>query len=593
MDVVKLLPDSVANQIAAGEVVQRPASVVKELMENSVDAGATLVKIIIKSAGKQSIQVIDNGCGMSETDARLAFERHATSKIRAAEDLFGLHTMGFRGEALASIAAVAQVQVKTRREEDKLGVVIDIEGSKVTRQEPIECQKGTQFTVSNLFYNIPVRRNFLQSDRTEMKCIVQEFQRVALAHQDVAFKFYCEDELVTDLMAGSFRQRVKQLFGKSKKDFEQDLIPIEVDTNLAKIDGFVGRPETAGKNVPQYFLANNRFIVHRYFRNAVIQAYERMISADVAPMFFINITVDPQTIDVNIHPTKTEVKFENEREIYSIITVAIRNALGKFNISPTLEFDTEDNIDIPVYRPAAIEGVKTPAFPKVHFDQSYDPFKEMKRSNEEKQDVRDWQSMFDVLQKEKCGCVEQEMPIEEEQGVGESIFYKGRWLCVAMKGGLNIIDVSRAIFRIEYDKLMAQDAEVQSEQLMFDEILDLNGDDMCLFSEIEEDLRGIGFQFEQFSPSSYRITSVPVVMTKNVDFVKFITNVIDGMKEGEIDIRHELQDQIVRRMAQCAAQTERKQMAPQEREVLISKLFQSSNPNNDPSGKPIIQKIDL
>lgn len=593
MDVVKLLPDSVANQIAAGEVVQRPSSVVKELMENAVDAGATLVKIIIKNSGKQSIQVIDNGCGMSETDARLAFERHATSKIRVAEDLFGLHTMGFRGEALASIAAVAQVQVKTRREEDRLGVVIEIEGSKVTKQEPVECQKGTQFTVSNLFYNIPVRRNFLQSDRTEMKCILQEFQRVALAHTDVAFKLYSEDELVTDLVTGSFKQRVKQLFGKHKKDFEQDLIPFHVDTNLAVIDGFVGRPETAGKSVPQCFLVNNRYIVHKYFRNAVIQAYERMISADVSPMFFINITVDPSTIDVNIHPTKTEVKFENEREIYAIITAGIRNSLGKFNISPSLEFDTEDNIDIPVFRPSSVDNARMPEIPKVTFDTSYNPFKSQSREMPEKSDTRNWESMFSVLQKEKSGVVEQEMAIEEEQEVGESIFYKSRWLCVALKGALNIIDVPRAIYRIEYDKLMAQGTEVHSEQLMFDEILELNGDDICLFTEIEQDMQGIGFKFEQFSPASYRITSVPAVMTKNIDFVKFVMSVIDGMKEGEIDIRHELQDQIVRRVAQCASQTERKQMAREEREVLISRLFQSSNPNNDPSGKPIIQKIEL
>ena len=376
MDVVKLLPDSVANQIAAGEVVQRPSSVVKELMENAVDAGAKLVKVIVKGAGKQSIIVIDDGCGMTESDARLAFERHATSKIRQAEDLFSIKTMGFRGEALPSIASVAQVEVKTRREEEQLGTLIAIEGSKVLRQEPVECAKGTQFAVKNLFFNVPARRKFLKSDETEMKNIVQEFQRVAMAHKDVAFKLFSGEDLMIELQAGNMKQRITQLFGRHRKNFEKDLIPIHADTTLVQINGFVGRPETAGKGVPQHFMVNDRYIVHPYFRRAVIQAYDRMLQGDAVPMFFIEFGIDPQTLDVNILPTKTEVKFENEREIYSILVVAIKEALGKFNIAPSLDFDSGNSVDIPVYNQGRCgSGMK---MPEVKFDSNYNPFASQK-----------------------------------------------------------------------------------------------------------------------------------------------------------------------------------------------------------------------
>lgn len=607
MDVVKLLPDSVANQIAAGEVVQRPSSVVKELMENAVDAGAGLVKVIVKGAGKQSITVIDDGCGMSESDARLAFERHATSKIRQADDLFSIQTMGFRGEALPSIASVAQVEIKTRREEDQLGTLIAIEGSKVLRQEPTECAKGTQFAVRNLFFNVPARRKFLKSDETEMKNIVQEFQRVAMAHKNVAFKLFSGDDLMIELQAGNMKQRITQLFGRHRKSFEKDLIPIHADTTLVQIDGFVGRPETAGKGVPQHFMVNDRYIVHPYFRRAVIQAYDRMLQGDTVPMFFIEFKVEPQTLDVNIHPTKTEVKFENEREIYSILVVAIKEALGKFNIAPSLDFDSGNSVDIPVYNQGRC-GCEM-KMPEVKFDSNYNPFASPKSND--RPVTRNWETMFEGMKHEKIEAEEQKLGIvgEEHGGtaiassaavvdsapeVGESIYYRGRWLCVALKSGLALIDVPMAMQRIKYDDIMTLEGDMPSQKLLFDEILQLRScDDECIFHEIEVDLSEIGFRFEQFGPMMYRMDAVPAVMPEGIDSLEFIQDIIDGMKEGELDVRHEFKAQLAMKIASLSGKCVKQTMSKEEREKLVARLFASSNPNNAPSGEQIIKMIEL
>lgn len=607
MDVVKLLPDSVANQIAAGEVVQRPSSVVKELMENAVDAGAGLVKVIVKGAGKQSITVIDDGCGMSESDARLAFERHATSKIRQAEDLFSIQTMGFRGEALPSIASVAQVEIKTRREEEQLGTLIAIEGSKVLRQEPVECAKGTQFAVRNLFFNVPARRKFLKSDETEMKNIVQEFQRVAMAHKNVAFKLFNGDDLMMELQAGNMKQRITQLFGRHRKSFEKDLIPIHADTTLVQIDGFVGRPETAGKGVPQHFMVNDRYIVHPYFRRAVIQAYDRMLQGDAVPMFFIDFKVEPQTLDVNIHPTKTEVKFENEREIYSILVVAIKEALGKFNIAPSLDFDSGNSVDIPVYNQGRCGcGMK---MPEVKFDSSYNPFASQKSND--KPVTRNWETMFEGMKHEKIEAEEQKLGIVEDERretavdsgvaavdndpeVGESIYYRDRWLCVALKSGLALIDVPMAMQRIKYDDIMTLEGDMPSQKLLFDEILQLRScDDECIFHEIEVDLSEIGFRFEQFGPMMYRMDAVPAVMPEGIDSLGFVQEIIDGMKEGELDVRHEFKAQLAMKIASLSGKCVKQMMGKEERERLVARLFASSNPNNAPSGGQIIKMIEL
>ena len=397
MDIIHLLPDSVANQIAAGEVIQRPASVVKELVENSIDAGATLIKVIIKGAGRTSILVIDDGKGMSPTDARLAFERHATSKIQQSADLFALTTMGFRGEALASIAAVAQVELRTRRNCDELGTFIEIEGSQVVRQEVEQCAVGTQFLIKNLFFNVPARRKFLKSDETEMRNILQEMSRIVLAHPDIAFQLYNGDDLVYDLPVASFKQRIVALCGRKVRNISQQLVDVDVNTMLVKISGYVGTPQSAGRNPQQFFFVNGRYMNHPYFRRAVLQAYERMISAEDAPQFFLNLEVDPSTIDVNIHPTKTEIKFENEREIWSILSIAVKEALGKFNVAPSIDFDTTDSIDIPVA--TKIDGA-IPEMPKVTFNPNYNPFQSSGSSSnnytsQSHSTPRNWKDLFE------------------------------------------------------------------------------------------------------------------------------------------------------------------------------------------------------
>lgn len=367
-DVIRLLPDSVANQIAAGEVIQRPASVIKELVENSIDAGATAVTIVLKDAGRTLIQVIDNGSGMSDTDARLAFERHATSKISQADDLFTLHTMGFRGEALASIAAIAQIDLRTMRQGETLGTRILINGSKVESQEPEACVPGSNMMVKNLFFNVPARRKFLKKDSVELSAIMREFERLALVNTGIDFTLISNDTTVHSLMHGPMKKRICDLFGKN---LDKQLIPIETDTSIVSVNGFVGLPENARRRNPlQFFMVNGRNMRHPYFHKAVMQCYEKLIPADTQPNYFINLRVDPETIDVNIHPTKNEIKFENEQAIWQILTAAIRDSLGRFNVGPSLDFDREDAPDIPVFDPNAEK------MPEIDIDPGYNPFGE-------------------------------------------------------------------------------------------------------------------------------------------------------------------------------------------------------------------------
>ena len=370
-DIIHLLPDAVANQIAAGEVIQRPASVLKELVENAIDAGADFIQIVMKDAGRTLIQVTDNGKGMSETDARMAFERHATSKIKDAADLFSLRTMGFRGEALASIAAVAQVEMRSRREEDELGVVIEIAGTRVFRQEAIQCEKGTTFLVKNLFFNVPARRRFLKSDNVEKSHLLQEFYRIALVNAQVEFSFFDGDEEIFHLPVSNVKVRIENTFGKTlKKRFQQQLLPIETSTNLVSIHGYVGKPEFAQKSANQYFFVNGRYMRHPYFHKAVMLAYNNMIQPTEGPNYFIYFEVDTQTIDINIHPTKTEIKFENEQALWSILSATVKEALGKFNIVPSIDFDQEDAPEIPA-RSIQLENIRPP---QTSFNPDYNPF---------------------------------------------------------------------------------------------------------------------------------------------------------------------------------------------------------------------------
>jgi DNA mismatch repair protein MutL len=614
VDIIHLLPDSVANQIAAGEVIQRPASVVKELVENSIDAGATLIKVIIKGAGRTSILVIDDGKGMSPTDARLAFERHATSKIQQSADLFALTTMGFRGEALASIAAVAQVELRTRRKDDELGTFIEIEGSQVLRQEVEQCAIGTQFLIKNLFFNVPARRKFLKSDETEMRNILQEMSRIVLAHPNIAFQLYNGDDLIYDLPIASFKQRIVALCGRKVRNISQQLVDVDVNTMLVKISGYVGTPQSAGRNPQQFFFVNGRYMNHPYFRRAVLQAYERMISAEDAPQFFLNLEVDPSTIDVNIHPTKTEIKFENEREIWSILSIAVKEALGKFNVAPSIDFDTTDSIDIPVATPT--DGI-IPEMPKVTFNPNYNPF-QSRGTNYHTQSSsvsRNWKDLFEGRKEELEDRRETLQPQEifankdiqskspnsqlsdfntQHPTFEDTFLYKNRYLCVPMKSGLMFIDIQRAIARICYDKLLLQVEKSvgASQKLLFPEVLELSLDDKCLFTEIEIELKAVGFEIAEFGKSMYRIEGIPALLSEGVDVLKILETIIEEVKNSGVDVS----DSVHRIIANILSQSEatiriKHNMSPEERNSLIAQLFASSNPNNTPDGRKIINTL--
>ena len=410
-DVIQLLPDAVANQIAAGEVIQRPASVLKELVENAIDAGAQFIQIVIKDAGRTLIQVTDNGKGMSETDARMSFERHATSKIRDAADIFSLRTMGFRGEALASIAAVAQVEMRTRRAEDELGTMIEIAGTRVFRQEAVQCEKGTTFQVKNLFFNVPARRRFLKSDNVEKSHILNEFYRIALVNNEVEFSLYDGDEELYRLPASNIKVRIDNIFGKNqKKKIQQQLLPVETQTGLVNIYGFTGRPEFAQKSANQYFFVNNRYMRHPYFHKAVMMAYHQMIQPTDNPSYFIYLEVDPQTIDINIHPTKTEIKFENEQAIWSILNATVKESLGKFNVVPSIDFDQEGAVDIPIVTNP--ENVRPP---QTNFNPSYNPF----NSSSYKRPSFDWEKLYGGFENEKPKTGITDFEIEPEQETDE------------------------------------------------------------------------------------------------------------------------------------------------------------------------------
>lgn len=604
MDIIHLLPDSVANQIAAGEVIQRPASVVKELVENSIDAGASLIKVIIKGAGRTSILVIDDGKGMSATDARLAFERHATSKIQQSADLFALTTMGFRGEALASIAAVAQVELRTRRNTDELGTFIEIEGSQLVRQEVEQCAVGTQFLIKNLFFNVPARRKFLKSDETEMRNILQEMSRIVLAHPGIAFQLYNGDDLVYDLPVASFKQRIVALCGRKVRNISQQLVDVEVNTTLVKLTGYVGTPQSAGRNPHQFFFVNGRYMNHPYFRRAVLQAYERMIAAEDAPLFFLNLEVEPSTIDVNIHPTKTEIKFENEREIWSIISIAVKEALGKFNVTPSINFDTTDSIDIPVVGQGDVHF----EMPKVAFNPDYNPFHQNTQNQncivQSQSAPRNWQKLFEVRSEEIGGRSEEVGVRSEELGDGgnfqfsttqePSLLYKNRYLCMPMKSGLMMIDIMRAITRICYDNLLAQVVKSSgvSQKLLFPEVLELTLDDKCIFTEIEQELRGVGFEFAEFGKSMYRIESVPAMLTEGVDVLKILENILSEVKISGCSVSCQLHQIIANIISQSEASMRiKRNMTVEERNALVGQLFASSNPNNAPDGKKIINVL--
>lgn len=610
-DIIHLLPDSVANQIAAGEVIQRPASVLKELVENSIDAGADSIQIVIKDAGRTLIQITDNGKGMSETDARMAFERHATSKIKDASDLFALRTMGFRGEALASIAAVAQVELRTRREDDELGVMIEIAGTRVFKQEAIQSDKGTTFLVKNLFFNVPARRRFLKSDNVEKSHILQEFYRIALVNPHVEFAFFDGDDEIYHLPASNTKVRIENIFGKAlKKKIQQQLLTIETSTSMVSIHGYVGKPEFAQKSASQYFFVNGRYMRHPYFHKAVMLAYNQMIQASESPNYFIYFEVDPQSIDINIHPTKTEIKFENEQAIWSILSATVKEALGKFNIIPSIDFDQEGALDIPVAN-VSLENIRPP---QTTFNPNYNPFS----GSSYKRPSLDWEKLYGGFESQTereaepvepaeitWDAEEQEVPrvpeiedvysaetqqvFEIEEQYAANFQFKNKYIITSVKSGMLIIDQHRAHVRILYEKFLAEleQKKAASQQILFPELLELSADTVLYFEQIIADLQAVGFEFEKMDNSAYHVTGVPAQFGTG-SVVALLYSLIEKAETTALDSSILIHEMIAQSLSEAAALKNGQSLTREEMSDIIDRLFACQHPGLTPDGNKVM-----
>lgn len=594
-DIIQLLPDSIANQIAAGEVIQRPASVVKELVENAIDAKATNIQIIIKDAGRTLIQIIDNGKGMSATDARMAFERHATSKIKTADDLFSLHTMGFRGEALASIAAIAHIELKSKRVDDEIGTYIEIKGSLFEKQEVISCAAGTCISVKNIFYNVPARRKFLKSNEVERRNIFTEIERIALVNPDIEFTLIENDIQTLYLPISNLRQRILHLEGKN---VNQQLIEIEEETGLAKIYGYIADPQYAKKSrAKQFFFVNNRYIKHPYFHRAIMTAYEHLIAPNDNPNYFIYFEVNPETIDVNIHPTKTEVKFENEQALWQILMVTTKEALGKFNAVPSIDFDTADAPEIPVFDPS-----KKPSMPKINLNPNYNPFG---ASQKKERPTFDWDTLYKGFKQEKDS-----QPTIQPEEKQTDIFsseesdsynhhsspihyqYKQRYILTSIKSGLMIIDQRRAHIRILFERFIKriQDRKGASQRLLFPDMLEFNNEEAITLNLILDDLEALGFEINNMGNNSYAVHAIPSEIN-NINPTSLIKKVIDNSMETGMDAKTEIRESLALSMANFAAIPSEKALTEEEILLLISELFACKITNHTPDGKTIISVI--
>lgn len=595
-DIIYLLPDSIANQIAAGEVIQRPASVVKELVENSLDAGAANIRIILKDAGRTLIQIIDDGKGMSATDARMAFERHATSKIKTADDLFALSTRGFRGEALASVAAIAHVEMKTRQPENEVGTLLRIAGSKVESQESVSCAAGTSISVKNIFFNVPARRKFLKSNETERRNIFTEIERIALVNPSVAFTLIENDVQTLCLPATNLRQRIVQMQGKN---INQQLIEIEEQTSLAKIHGYISTPQFARKGrASQFFFVNNRFIRHPYFHKAVMTAYESLISDTENPNYFIYFEVAPDTIDVNIHPTKTEVKFENEKALWQILLVTVKESLGKFNAVPTIDFDTADAPDIPVFDPS-----RSTFTPKVNVNPDYNPFQTTHSGGYKSLRPQfDWEQMYKGFENEKetpsdaSGNSPALFDADRNAGneslipaLPEHYQYKKKYILTSVKSGLMIIDQHRAHLRILFDKYLMQIASKRglSQRVLFPETLELTPVEASALSEILEDLESLGFELSDLGGNTFAIQGVPSEL-QNVDAEGLVRSMIDTCLETGSDVKEQIYESLALALADFTAIPLGKELSEEEMLLLVNQLFACPTPNFTPDGKPVI-----
>lgn len=643
-DIIQLLPDSVANQIAAGEVIQRPASIIKELVENSLDAGASHIQVVVEDAGKTLVQVIDNGSGMSATDARLSFERHATSKIKKATDLFALRTMGFRGEALASIAAVAQVELRTRKEGEELGTSICIEGSKLVSQEAISCPIGANFAVKNLFFNIPARRKFLKSNQTELTNILTEFERIALAHPEVKFTIHSAQSVLMDLPQGNFRQRIVSIFGRK---IDAQLVPIHTDTTLAKIKGFVGTPTASKKkNAHQYMFVNGRYMRHPYFAKAIQTAYDRLIPEGQQVPFFINFEVDPARIDVNIHPTKTEIKFEDDSAIFQILLASVREALGKSGAIPALDFDVEGRPDIP---PMRFEGESDITPPQIHINTSFNPFatenpfttenadrhvgKNASKGNYQGNSTFDssfersgrpavshnasnWQQVYDEAKKSsnhlfpdddtllstQADNKEQEsdtplfdvLPSAEQASVtstltNEFLQYHGRYIVTPLNAGLALIDQHRAHTRIIYERLMRQlkTQQAPSQRLLFPEMLTVPLSEAIVLEEIMPQLQHVGFDISPLGQGSFSILAMPLG-AEGMKPAELVGSILADAVTGEAQAADTVAHLIAASLAQKIAMPVGQALCNEDMKELTEQLFTCQTPQLTPNGLPTI-----
>jgi len=605
-DIIQLLPDAVANQIAAGEVIQRPASVVKELVENALDAGATEITIHIKDAGKTLIQISDNGCGMSPTDARMAFERHATSKISTANDLFCIRTMGFRGEALASISAIADVELRTKKMEDEVGTLIHIVGSEFKTQEPVGCNNGTSFMIKNLFFNVPARRKFLKTNTTELKNIIWEIQRIAIPNPGIKISLFHNNSPVYELPKEIQRKRIVDLFGKN---LNQSLVSVNEETSIVKIHGFIGQPKYAKKTMgEQFFFVNGRYMRHPYFHKAVMQSYEQLLPPGAYPSYFLFMEIDPADIDINVHPTKTEIKFENDRAIWQIIRAAIRESLGKHNVVPSIDFDQSGNIEIPMPQKSAENIV----FPEIQINPEYNPFDNESPNysgssgsqpvSTEKKNLKNWENLYG-------GFENKDIPAEQnsfstfreddlytdvqEQFSGKKILQlKQKYILTPVKSGLMVIDQKRAHERILYEKFLEvlKSDSVASQQQLFPQTIELNPADSALLKNILEDLLSLGFDIREFGKDTFIINGTPGVLDVTSPEL-IVEKLLEEYKNSPIDARSKAKEQIAISLAKASALDYGTDLKQEEIDHLIDNLFACSTPNFSPDGKKVLTII--
>ncbi len=594
MDVIRLLPDSVANQIAAGEVIQRPASCLKELVENSLDAGAQHIQIILRDAGTTLLQVIDDGKGMSETDARMAFERHATSKIQQAADLFALRTMGFRGEALASIAAVAHVELLTRRAEDEVGTRLEIAGSRVLSQEPAPAPIGTNMKIKDLFFNVPARRRFLKTEATELRNLITDFYRIALVYPEVHFLLVNNDEILLDLPAQSTKQRIESIFKQKNKSIAQQLVELKAQTALVNISGFVGKPEGASKNAQQYFFVNGRYMKHPYFHKAVQTAYAGMLTADHNPSYFIYFDIAPDAIDVNIHPTKTEIKFADEQYIWQILAAAVRESLGKFHIAPSLDFDAQSNIDIPSI-PRSITDVRAP---EVKVNTAYNPFQSASTYRPDFSSPKGWEKLYEgtpgATEIQNIGTSEslnnQAASILSFSPADQPAYqYNGKYIMLPTEQGLMLIDQHRAHVCIQYkyfrDQITNQRGVMQ--QVLFPETVDLSAEETNLLLAITDDLRFVGFDVSQLSPNSFSIDAVPAELgTENA--TRALLNILHTIIEEGASTTEQRAQTIALTLAEDSAIRTGKNLTDIEITDLLNRLFALPEHTFTPDGRRVL-----